>query len=471
MPAPKFDLKLRLALRVAALAAVCFAAAAAYVLFDTDRAARARAETIADAVAGDLSLQQGVAHWVQINRAEAGSDPFPDLQRIATAVMAPGLCIAFRAENGGIVQRLCSGAAPGDAGAPLLFAALYQGLFGAGREAARPVMYGGAAHGEAVVSIDRQSLIGQSWRETSRLLAIMAATLVGLCVLVYAALADALRPTRAIREGLARLVGGDLSARLPPFDLAELSAVGAVFNDLAGNLETTLAERNALTRRLIAVQDEERLHLARELHDEFGQCLAAIGAMAASAGQTARRDCPALEPPCQSIGRTAAHMMQALRGALLRLRPPDVEELGLAASLEGLVAGWNGRGGATRFSIELRGDFDALPRDFAASLYRVAQEAITNAAKHAEAAKVTLRLSLREPQGSDRRAHIELAVDDDGKGGADAKSGMGLLGMRERVEALGGRLSLKTSRPSGLALRAHIPVPPAAAPDETLAAA
>jgi len=64
----------------------------------------------------------------------------------------------------------------------------------------------------------RQSLIGQSWRETSRLAVIMAVALAGLCVLVYAALADALRPTRAIRAGLERLAAGDLSARLPPFD-------------------------------------------------------------------------------------------------------------------------------------------------------------------------------------------------------------------------------------------------------------
>ena len=192
-----------------------------------------------------------------------------------------------------------------------------------------------------MASIDRQSLVGQSWRETSRLVAVMAAALFGLCILVYAALADALRPTRAIRAGLERLAAGDLSARLPPFDLAELSAVGDVFNHLAGSLETTLAERNALTQRLIDVQDEERQHLARELHDEFGQCLAAISAVAASADQTARQRISGACARCQSIARTAAHMMDVLRGALLRLRPPDVEELGLAASLEGLVSGWN----------------------------------------------------------------------------------------------------------------------------------
>jgi len=449
----RLDLKLRLALRVAALAALCFAAAACYDLVETDHAARARTDWIADVAAKDLALQLDQDQWIK-----GPPGVFPDLQRVGPALMAPGLCIAYRAQTGQTLQRLCSGAAP-DAGAPRLFGDIYQWLFDADHESARPVILHNEAYGEAVASIARQSVIGESWRQVSRLAAIMAITLLALCVLVYAALADALRPTRAIRAGLERLAAGELSARLAPFDLAELSAIGNVFNHLAARLEMTLAERNALTQRLIAVQDEERLHLARELHDEFGQCLAAISAVAASAGQTARLDCPALVPECQSIARTAARMMDALRSALLRLRPPEIDEVGLAASLEGLVAGWNKNGCGTRFSIQLSGRFNTLPQAFAADLYRIAQEAITNAAKHAQASRVTVCLCMREEEGG-QGAEIELTVDDDGRGAdAQAKSGLGLLGMRERVAALGGLLYLQAARPHGLALRARIRVP------------
>ena len=254
---------------------------------------------------------------------------------------------------------------------------------------------------------------------------------------------------------------------MPPFDLAELSAIRTVFNDLAEGLNKALAERNALTRRLIAVQDEERQHLARELHDEFGQCLAAISAVAAAAGQTALQECPALLPECQSIARTAAHMMETLRGALVRLRPPDVDVLGLETSLESLVAGWNGRGrGRTRFEIEFLGSFEGLPSAFGASLYRIAQEAITNAAKHAQATRVGLRLRMCDVgvAALDSGREVELIVDDDGRacdGDLAAKSGMGLLGMRERIAALGGRLSFESGAPTGLVLRAIIPAPPA----------
>ena len=101
MPASRLDLKLRLALRVAALAAFCCAATAAYVLIETDRSAQARADWIAELVARDIALQQGQISWIK-----GAPIQFPDLQRAATAIMAPGLCIAYRAQNGEILQRL-----------------------------------------------------------------------------------------------------------------------------------------------------------------------------------------------------------------------------------------------------------------------------------------------------------------------------------------------------------------------------
>ena len=254
-----------------------------------------------------------------------------------------------------------------------------------------PVLVAGSARGMAVATFDPATQIGQSWREASRLLSIMAFALAGLCVAVYAALARALRPTRAIGAGLNQLAANDLSARLPRFDLAELSVISGVFNTLAERLQTTLAERNALTRKLIEVQDEERRHLARELHDEFGQSLSAIAAQAAAAAHTAERECPPLYEECRGISRTTAHMMETLRGALVRLRPPDVEELGLTLSLESLVASWNGfEKGRTRFEIAVIGEADDLPPGVSASLYRIAQEAITNAAKHAHARHVQI---------------------------------------------------------------------------------
>lgn len=450
---PRFDLKVRLTLRVAAISAACFAAISAYFLITADRAAHARLDDIAAIVAKSLELQQGKIQWVAGPRAD-----FPNLDPVSAYVMTPGLCLAFRGTSGDMLQRFCSGVPPAPP-PPQAFTAFYRSLFDPGREAARPVVVRGTKRGEAVVTVDPAVQTAEAWHEAGRLMLALAIALPLLCGLVYAALARALRPTHMIRNGLERIAANDLAARLPPFDLAELSAIRDVFNHLAESLDIALAERSELTRKLIALQDEERRHLARELHDEFGQSLAAIRALASSARQTAAQDCPSLLGECDGIARTATGMMETLRGALFRLRPPDVEELGLVASLEGLVAGWNGRSrGETRFSIRFDGAFESLPATISANLYRIVQEALTNAAKHAGATRVSLEVTMRAEE-------IALAIDDDGRS-ADpgGKSGMGLLGMRERVAALRGRLSFEPGPNGGSALRVVIPLPAADQP-------
>lgn len=444
---PRFDLKVRLTLRVAAISAACFAAISAYFLVTADSAAHARIDGIAAIVAKTLELQQGKVQWVASPRSD-----FPNLDPVSAHVMTPGLCLGFRSASGEMLQRFCSGAPAPASPPPQAFAAFYRSLFDPGREAVRPVIVRGTKLGETVVSIDPAVQTAEAWHEAGRLTIALAIALPLLCALVYAALARALRPTRMIGNGLERIAAGDLTTRLPPFDLAELSAIRDVFNHLAQSLDTALAERSELTRRLIALQDEERRHLARELHDEFGQSLAAIRALAASARQTAAQDCPGLLGECDSIARTATGMMETLRGALFRLRPPDVDELGLVASLEGLVSGWNGRSrGQTRFDIRFDGAFESVPASVSANLYRIVQEALTNAAKHADATRVSLHLTMAESE-------IALAIEDDGRPNeAAVKSGMGLLGMRERVAALRGRLSFETG-PNGSALRVFIPL-------------
>jgi len=465
------DLKYRLTLRVAAISALCFAAISAYFLLDAARSVQARIDGIAEITAKTLAMQQNRALWGSRTRPN-----FPDLDLVTTYLVTPGLCIAYRRNDGDISQRSCVGPPSGQSDPPRLFAAFYSTLFDPGREAVRPVLAQEGKIGDAVVWVDPNVLTAEAWHEAGRLMTALLIALPLLCALVYAALARALRPTRLIRAGLERIAAGDLSARLPSFDLAELSAIRDVFNQLAASLASALAERNELTRRLIALQDEERRHLARELHDEFGQSLAAIRALAASARQSAAQDSPALLAECDGIARTATGMMETLRGALFRLRPPDVEELGLAASLDGLIAGWNGRSrGRPRFELKLSGDFESLPAAIGDNLYRIAQEAITNAAKHAEASEVVLRLAMRDARdvaaNGDGVREIELIVEDDGRASERAvKSGMGLLGMRERVAGLGGRLTFEARPGTGAGLRVVIPVAATSAPrtEETL---
>ena len=131
--------------------------------------------------------------------------------------MEPGLCIAYRDRSGAFRQGVCSGAPADEIAAPEIFASFYRAVFRPGEPVSMPVLVAGSNRGTAVATFDPAMQIGQSWREASRLLSIMAFALAGLCVAVYAALARALRPTRAIGAGL-NAARGERSFRAPaPF--------------------------------------------------------------------------------------------------------------------------------------------------------------------------------------------------------------------------------------------------------------
>lgn len=270
--------------------------------------------------------------------------------------------------------------------------------------------------------------------------------------LVYVPVHRALRPTEAILDTLGRMEAGDLSARLPEFELIELQRIASVFNHLADRLQSTMRSQQQLAERLLGVREEERRHLARELHDEFGQCLTSINAEAAYANELARDVLPELLPCAQAIARTSGHMMESLQQILRQLRPVGLEEFGLVAGLEQLIRGWNQRShGRCAYRLELDGDFGDLPDSLNVSLYRIVQESLTNATRHGEASEVVVRL--------ERGENIELSIADDGRPEAarPVEPGLGVLGMHERVQALGGSFILAPREPRGMIVAASIP--------------
>jgi signal transduction histidine kinase len=156
--------------------------------------------------------------------------------------------------------------------------------------------------------------------------------------------------------------------------------------------------------------------------------------------------------------------MQSLRGTLLRLRPADFEKFGLAESLRQLVDVWSAsRRRQTRFELEIPARLD-LPDNAAIHIYRIAQEGLTNAAKHAGASTVRLRvepIAMPEQHAEDARG-IRLTIEDDGRGrdahDAEPAGGRGLINMRERVAALGGTIAFDDRAGAGLMVRVVVPV-------------
>lgn len=453
------NLFVHLILRLATVVLVCLACAVGWVLIDTHRAIQAGAAASADRVAGALEN----LYWRELLWRDGLSRehllPTPEWETLTTMkVISPGVCITF-SEGGKAPQHLCSQLEEIGQPAPDWFRTGYDALFGSYAPIERPLTARQVNAGTVIAEADPGAATRQAWHQITIVLSVAALLAAGIGILAALFIGQSLMPARTIIGGLRRLERGDYSYRLPGSHAAEFHRISQAVNDLAGRLAETTAQRAALTNRLFQVQEEERRALARDLHDEFGQCLAGVGALAAVIEMEAGADRPDLAKDARSIAEVTKRMTATLRSALARLRSQEVEELGLEASLAQLVAGWNVQAAPQAiFSLDIVGDLADLPETISLNIYRIAQECLTNAARHGKPRDVRLHIERRlDDKGS---GAVALSVEDDGGGSPSrlhAASGYGLLGIRERVSALGGSLIIGPAR-RGVRVAALIPL-------------
>lgn len=224
-------------------------------------------------------------------------------------------------------------------------------------------------------------------------------------------------------------------------------------------LETALAENRRLSHQYVDLQEAERKTLARELHDELGQYLNVIKLDAVGIRDRRSADAEVLRERASAIVANCNHIHGALADLIRQLRPVGLDELGLAAALEHCIETWRARLPDASLELSITCDLTALPESVSLTVYRLVQEGLTNVAKHAAARHVSVRLDQTQTSAAAPDA-IRLAITDDGQGAELAKPtrGLGLIGMRGRVAALEGDLSLSSSPGRGFELRAQIPV-------------
>lgn len=223
-----------------------------------------------------------------------------------------------------------------------------------------------------------------------------------------------------------------------------------------GRLETLLLENRRLAQEYLQVQESERKLLARELHDELGQYLNAIKIDAVAIQQRATEQASPLLRASSAIIEHADHVHAVVRDLIGKLRPVGLDELGLRAAIEHFLDGWRRRLPHLHFDVVLEGDLDEVSEPLALTLYRLLQEGLTNVSKHARAARIEVRLE----RCTDRaRDEVVLSLADDGCGTEPGQRhfGLGLVGMRERVEMLGGRFQVVTEPNRGFSIVARIP--------------
>lgn len=291
--------------------------------------------------------------------------------------------------------------------------------------------------------------------------ALTTAVAVALGIALYWGLGMVLTPLVAVRRALAQIEGGNLAARLPRFALPEMRELTSSFNRTIAALEEAVAERQRLLHKLVGLEEETRRSLARDLHDELSPYLVAMQPHARLlANACARHD--VLVPyreSAHSLLEHLAHLLHTLRNLLERLRPPEIEELGLREALAGLTQHW--RQHAPRpVTIDLQADANLPPLSSTLdiSIYRIVQECLTNAFKHSDARHIDIRLDCGDMHSGAREIRLRVR-DDGGSHAAGTTAGLGVLGMRERVQALGGRLSAGPASGSGWLVEAVLPAP------------
>ncbi|MDB5438973.1 MAG: Integral rane sensor signal transduction histidine kinase [Caulobacteraceae bacterium] len=311
-----------------------------------------------------------------------------------------------------------------------------------------PVPAGG---GEVRLAADPQNELAEVWRGFRDLaVGLLVFMAVGF-VLIYRTVGLALRPLDEVARAMGRVGRGDYTVTVSPPRSAEIEPVAQGLNAMAARLLAMETYNRRLQEQLLSLQEEERVEIARDLHDEVGPYLFAVNIDAAAIAALAANQ-PRIGERASMIQQAVSHMQSHVRDMLGRLRPVRLVEFGLEPAIRGLVEFWRSRQPAIEFELNLDFPEGAINLEEREALYRLVQEALANAMRHAKPARVSVRVRLEN-------GGLEASVTNDGvppRSGQGAP-GFGLMGMSERIESLGGRLDLIAERENGWLVRAHLP--------------
>lgn len=323
--------------------------------------------------------------------------------------------------------------------------------------------------GKLVVHANASRAALDAWDEFVVQMAFAAALLVAVNLLVFWLVGRTVRPFGRIVAALNELEAGRFDVSLPRLPGKEASAIGAAFNRMVAVLQENLenARRAALAERQLSDSrelarwvdqqiEQERRMIARELHDELGQSVTAMRSLALSIAQRVQSVDAESERAARVIADESSRLYDAMHGLIPRLTPLVLDHFGLEEALRDLVerAQRSRPGLRIDLQVDLRGA--APPPEVVLTLYRAAQEGITNALRHGQANMLSLRA-----RGDEHGVALELG--DDGRGlppeGTQLRGHYGLRWLAERVEAVGGRFELEPNQPRGARLTVRVPLP------------
>ncbi len=272
----------------------------------------------------------------------------------------------------------------------------------------------------------------------------------------------ALEPLARLQEVARRVRDGDLAVRARPSPLAdaEVAQLATTLNAILDEVQRYQEQMRALSGRVIRAQEEERQRIARELHDDTGQVLTLLLIrLKLLEGQPGAE---ALQEQFGELRGLVSGAIDQVRRLALNLRPPSLDQLGLLSALRSLATTFTAN---THIPVTLDLSRMAAPLspEQTIAVFRIAQEALTNSAKHAGATQIELHVATSE-------GVLRLKVQDDGRGfdpsavarsaerGSEGGPGVGLFGMEERARLVGGRLRITSAPGKGTEVALELPV-------------
>lgn len=322
-------------------------------------------------------------------------------------------------------------------------------------------------NGRLVLQADTSRAVLDGWDDLLPMLWIVLAGFVLGNALIYALMGRALRPLHQLVQGMQQMAAGNYDARLTGLTGREGQQIGHAFNHMAQSLQDNieakrqakeaalaLAENREMTQMIQARIELERGAISRELHDELGQQVTAIKSVGLAIARRAADTDPAIEQSARLVMHCADQIYDGMHRLIAKLRPLALDQFGLYDALRDLLGEIQLHHPELVISATLPESLEAIDDAHATAVYRIVQEAVNNALRHAKANRIEVDVALSAQ-------FLQLEVRDNGGGQIEqfqTHGHYGLSGMRERVQALEGSFQLRQLEPAGVGILVNFPL-------------
>lgn len=304
---------------------------------------------------------------------------------------------------------------------------------------------------KVLVRADPIDEIAEAWGESQSYFWSVVAMMALIFLAINVVFNSMLRTVHTIVVGLRRVESGQYGKKLPNFSISEFDVIASEVNNLTDALKLARDNNQALARHTMQIQETERRTMSRELHDEMGQSLTAIKAMAVAN----RNESADHKQVSDSIIDICSHLSGVVRSMMRTLHPLSLADLGLGATLSDLVREWRRRYPNLKIDLNYDERLDEVPHELAIHVYRIVQESLTNVVRHANASQVWIKIM---QEGEINSPRVVMRIKDNGQGGEADGGGFGVLAMRERVENMGGRFRFESAPKQGVCVQAWMPI-------------